>query len=65
VTRRILTLDRSLVDHTVARLREGLAQALPLRPHAARTRHKPCPHCLRQVDATLSKCPHCLRLFRI
>jgi hypothetical protein len=65
VTRRILQMDRSLVDLAMARLREGLAQALPLKPTAGRTRVRPCPHCRREVDASLSKCPFCLRLFRL
>lgn len=65
MSRHVMPVDRSIVDHALARLREGLAQALPLKPPAPRVRQRPCPHCQKDVDAGLTKCPHCQRLFRL
>ncbi len=65
MARHFPSVDRSVVDHALARLREGLAQALPLKPPPARIRRRLCPHCQREVDAALTKCPHCQRLFRL
>jgi hypothetical protein len=65
VARRLLHVDRYRVELAMARLREGFAQALPLKPAPPRTRVRPCPHCQREIDASLSKCPFCLRLFRL
>lgn len=62
---RFTIVNRSVVDHAIARLREGLAQALPLKPKGASPRLRACPHCRREVDAGASKCPYCRRLFRI
>ncbi|HWP35033.1 MAG TPA: hypothetical protein VNM66_05490 [Thermodesulfobacteriota bacterium] len=60
-----LVVDRALVDQLLARLREGLAQALPLKPKPTKSRVRLCPHCEREVAAELSKCPYCRRLFRL
>ena len=65
MARRLLHVDRSRVELAMARLREGFAQALPLKPVSPRTRVRPCPHCQREIDAGLAKCPFCLRLFRL
>ncbi len=65
VARRFPTVDRSVVDHAIMRLREGLAQALPFKPKAGTTRLRACPHCQKDVDAGVSKCPYCRRLFKI